>query len=82
MPSAQAAIRQPGKGDGPGASGMDPKPANLAAEQASLKDDYIFWRVSEGGKMAPFNSSMPAWKGKITDDQIWQIVTYIHTLTP
>jgi len=73
---------QAGKGDGPAAAGMDPKPANLAAEQATLKDDYIFWRISEGGKVAPFSSSMPSWKGKLTEDQIWQLVAYIHTLNP
>ncbi len=73
---------QGGKGDGPAAAGLEPKPANLAGEQASLKDDYIFWRISEGGKVPPFSSAMPAWKGKLSDDQIWQLVTYIHTLTP
>jgi hypothetical protein len=25
-------------------------------------DDYLFWRISEGGAMEPFNSAIPAWK--------------------
>jgi mono/diheme cytochrome c family protein len=30
--------------------------------------------------MEPFNSSMPAQKGILTDDQVWQLVTFIRTL--
>lgn len=69
-----------GAGDGPAGSALDPKPAalnNLPAEQG---DDFLFWRISEGGAMEPFNSSMPAFKGVLTEDQIWQTVTFIRTL--
>lgn len=69
-----------GAGDGPAAGGLDPKPANLQTELADLPDDYVFWRIMDGGAMAPFNSSMPAQKGILTDDQVWQIVSYLRTL--
>ncbi|NPV56819.1 MAG: cytochrome c [Anaerolineae bacterium] len=68
-----------GKGDGPAASSLDPKPGNLAELVKTASDGYIFWRVAEGGMMAPFNSSMPAWKDVLNQDQIWQVVTYIET---
>ncbi|GIV63722.1 MAG: cytochrome c [Chloroflexota bacterium] len=68
-----------GAGDGPAAAGLDPKPAHLNEVVATAGDDYLFWRIAEGGSMAPFNSSMPAQKGILTDEQIWQVVTYIKT---
>lgn len=69
-----------GAGDGPAGAALDPKPAALNNLPANLGDDFLFWRISEGGAMAPFNSSMPAFKGVLTEDQIWQTVTFIRTL--
>jgi mono/diheme cytochrome c family protein len=68
-----------GLGDGPAGVALDPKPANLAKAATEASDAYIFWRVSEGGSMAPFNSSMPAHKDTLSEDKIWQIITYIQT---
>ncbi len=69
-----------GEGDGPAAAALNPKPASLATNEESLSDAYLHWRISEGGMMEPFNSAMPAWKTILTDDQIWQVVSYIRTL--
>lgn len=69
-----------GMGDGPAAASLDPKPADLAAVEKNLGDDFIFWRIMDGGSMAPFNSAMPAQKGILSEDQVWQLVTYIRTL--
>jgi hypothetical protein len=72
-----------GHGDGPGAEGLDPKPANLADADMmhDLSDGYLFWRVSEGGAFEPFNSAMPSWKETLTEDQIWQAIAYLTTLS-
>ena len=69
-----------GAGDGPAAAALDPKPADLATVASDQADDFLFWRIMEGGAMEPFNSSMPAQKGILTDDQVWQLVTFIRTL--
>ncbi len=69
-----------GQGDGPAGQALDPKPSNLAQKGGELGDDFLFWRISEGGAMAPFNSAMPAWKGVLSEEQIWQVITYIRTL--
>lgn len=71
-----------GAGDGPTAAALDPQPANLgdAAMMNSLSDAYLFWRISEGGAMDPFNSAMPAWKF-LPEEQRWQLVNYIRTFT-
>lgn len=65
-----------GHGDGPAGQSLVPKPKNLAVLQKSVADDYLFWRISEGKS----GTSMVAWKGILTEDQIWQIVSFIRTL--
>ena len=68
-----------GNGDGPAAVALNPKPASLA-EMKDDPDDYFFWRISEGGAMPPFNSAMPAWKNQLSQEQIWQVITYVRSL--
>jgi mono/diheme cytochrome c family protein len=72
-----------GYGDGPTAASLNPKPANLSDRQMmkDLSDAYLFWRVSEGGMMVPFNSVMPPWKNTLTEEQRWQVVNYVRTLS-
>jgi len=71
-----------GQGDGPGAAALDPKPAALGdqAMMGSLSDGYLFWRISKGGAMEPFNSAMPAWEAGLTEEQRWQLVSFVRTL--
>lgn len=69
-----------GEGDGPASGNLNPPPANLAERQPNLSDAYLFWRISEGGLMEPFNSIMPGWKGLLDEEQIWQIIAYIRTM--
>ena len=66
-----------GHGDGPAGQSLDPKPKNLAILQKSVGDDYLFWRISEGKP----GTSMVAWKGILTQEQIWQVVSFTRTLT-
>ena len=71
-----------GAGDGPAAEALDPKPSNLADVHMmeELSDGYLFWRVSEGGAFEPFNSGMPAWKQILSEDEHWQVISFIRAL--
>jgi mono/diheme cytochrome c family protein len=71
-----------GRGDGSAGQGMDPPPGNLsnATRLTTLSDGYLFWRISEGGAFAPFNSMMPAWGTLLSETEIWELVSYIRTL--
>ena len=71
----QACHGEKGLGDGPAGAALNPRPANLQTAVKETADAYLFWRVSEGGSMAPFKSSMPAQKGVLKEEQIWQVVT-------
>ncbi|RME41214.1 MAG: cytochrome c [Caldilineae bacterium] len=71
-----------GEGDGPAAANLNPKPANLSDGDmmGMLSDGYLYWRVTEGGAMEPFNSAMPAWKTVLSEEQVWQVLSYVRTL--
>jgi mono/diheme cytochrome c family protein len=68
------------KGDGAAGASLDPKPANLVTVFSEDSDDRINWVINEGGPVMGFSASMAAWKGTLTQDEIWQIITYVHTL--
>jgi mono/diheme cytochrome c family protein len=69
-----------GKGDGPAGGSLDPKPANLVQTAAETDPAYSHWVIAEGGAAAGLSPSMVAYKGILTDEQIWQIVAYMETL--
>lgn len=64
-------------GDGPAGSALDPAPSPIAHSSQMMADDYLFWRISEGG--VPFGTSMPAWT--VFDEQSrWDLVNYMRAL--
>ena len=65
-----------GHGDGPAGQSLEPRPRNLAVVQSKAGDDYLFWRVHDGKP----GTSMVAWKGILTDEQIWQVIAFVRTL--
>ncbi|HET9911702.1 MAG TPA: cytochrome c [Anaerolineales bacterium] len=65
-----------GHGDGPAGQALDPKPRNLAKLQTMAGDDFLFWRISDGKP----GTSMIAFKGVLSEEQIWQVVSFIRTL--
>jgi Cu/Ag efflux protein CusF len=73
-----------GKGLGPGAKGLAHPPADLTHHFHRAPGDgdaYLFWRVSEGGQVEPFKSAqsaMPAFKTMLSEEQRWDVLTYVH----
>ena len=65
-----------GLGDGVAGAALVPPPRNLVELQSQVQDDYLFWRIHEGKS----GTAMVAWKGILTDEQIWQVVSFIRTL--
>jgi mono/diheme cytochrome c family protein len=64
-----------GRGDGPAAVALNPKPANYTTKAISAESDgALFWKLSEGrGAMVPFKSTY-------SEKQRWELITYIRTL--
>ncbi len=63
-----------GKGSGPAAAALNPKPADWTAEKVKKETDgEIFWKITNG------RGAMPPWK-QLSEKDRWQIVNYIREL--
>jgi len=75
-------------GKGHFAHGFNPPPANFQdpGTIAMLQEAYLFWRIAKGGpglpkESTPWNSVMPAWDERLTEEQIWQVIMYLYDAT-
>lgn len=66
-----------GMGDGPAGASLDPAPAPVAHSSQMMADDYLFWRISEGG--TEFGTTMPGWKS-LDENSRWDIINYMRAL--
>lgn len=70
-----------GGGDGPLAEGMKPRPSNLTAlPHAALQDDYLYFRIAEGGAFFPYASTMPGMIDVLSEADIWALVDVVYSL--
>ncbi len=71
-----------GMGHGDAGLALYPSPALLAdlIRMPQAVDEYLLWAISEGG--APFGTKMPVFKDALTQEQIWQVVTYMRAGFP
>jgi len=67
-----------GLGDGDAGQSLSPSPAVLAymITRPIAVDHYLLWSISDGGSQ--FGSEMPAFKDKLTQDEIWEIIAYMR----
>jgi mono/diheme cytochrome c family protein len=72
-----------GAGDGPIGPTLSPPPANLAflSQMPMVQwDSFMYWTVAEGG--AQFGSAMPAFKGTLSNYDIWAVIAYVQARLP
>jgi mono/diheme cytochrome c family protein len=63
-----------GKGNGPAAAALNPKPADWTSDKVKKESDgEIFWKISNG------RGPMPPWK-HLPEKERWEIVNYIREL--
>ncbi len=65
-----------GRGDGPSATDLDPRPADLSLPALVAKTDEVIYRQITEGKRP-----MPSYRAKLSEDQRWLLVRYVRTLT-
>jgi mono/diheme cytochrome c family protein len=68
----------PGVAPDDAALGMTPVPANLIPTAQEWTAAEIHWVVKHGIKM----TGMPAWKYRMSDDEIWQVVAFLKRRLP
>lgn len=65
-----------GKGDGPKAANMDPRPADLSsADVVAQSDAALYRRITAGRK------PMPSFEKLLSDEQRWRALSYIRTFS-
>lgn len=71
-----------GTGGGDAGSALYPSPALLAhlLRMPYGIDPYLLWAIAEGGE--PFGTRMPAFKDRLDQAQIWQIITFMRAGFP
>lgn len=62
------------KGNGPAAINLAVKPTNLRTMAGLHTDGDLAWKITNG------RGAMPAWKGMLGKNQVWDLVNYIQSL--
>ena len=72
-----------GKGDGPAAGPLTPKPANHADHVylGTLSDEHLYQVISKGGASVGKSPLMAPWGGVINDQGIRDLVAFIRKLS-
>lgn len=72
-----------GKGDGPGAASLNPKPRDHTDGKTmkAMTDDYLFKITKLGGAAVGKAPTMPPWGGALSDEDIKNVVAFIRTLS-
>jgi copper transport protein len=66
-----------GKGDGPYAANLNPRPVDLTGSHLTTHTDGdLYWWVSHGIA----GTGMPSFSGTLTDQDIWSIIRYVRSL--
>jgi mono/diheme cytochrome c family protein len=65
-----------GLADGPAALTLNPRPVNLQLHVPQHPDGFLHYWIAEGVQ----GTAMPAWKDRLSDTQIWQIIRYLREL--
>lgn len=71
-----------GKGDGPAAAALTPKPADFTnkAYMMALKDQYLFDLIQKGGAAAGKSPLMTPFGSKLKDGEIHDVIAYVRSL--
>ena len=71
-----------GRGDGPAAAGLRPKPADMTSAdwQSSVEDDYLRDIITRGGSAVGKSPMMTPWGHALKDDDLDNVIAFIRDL--
>lgn len=71
-----------GKGDGPDAEDLDPKPADHTNGKAMnrLRNNYLFTLIKNGGKAVGKSDQMPGWGNVLSEKDINDVIAFVRSL--
>jgi mono/diheme cytochrome c family protein len=64
-----------GRGNGPSAQSLEPKPANFAdpSRMKGQSDGDLAWKIVTG------RGPMPSWEPVLSEAEIWNVINYVRT---
>lgn len=70
-----------GEGNGPGAASLKTKARNFTdcAVMKQISDETMFKVIKGGGASVGLPGDMPSWSNGLSDDEIHDLVAFIHT---
>lgn len=73
-------------GDGWFSYGVSPPPTDLEENIPLLQESFLFWRIAKGGpglpdEGGPWESMMPAWEKFLTEEEIWDVISFLYDFT-
>lgn len=73
-----------GKGDGPTAAKLDPRPRNLTNGKYTdhISNLDLLGVIKGGGEFRNLSTCMPPWGNILQDQDIWNVVAFIRSLSP
>lgn len=71
-----------GKGDGPAAIALNPKPRNYTdcKEMSKRGDAELFKAIKDGGPAVNLSPLMVAFGSQLTDKEIWDTIAFIRSI--
>lgn len=66
-----------GRGDGPQAPFLSPRPGNLVSAYTSVKSDTELLTIIANGKP---HTAMPGWKDRLSEEERKEVLAYIRSL--
>lgn len=71
-----------GKGDGPAAVALNPKPRNYTdcAEMGKRGDTELFKAIKEGGPAVNLSPLMVAFSSQLSDKEVWDTIAFIRSI--
>ena len=68
-----------GKGDGVDGASLVVSPANFQSQRSREKPDFeLLITISHGIAYSP----MHGWRGRLSEDEMWDVISYIRTMAP
>lgn len=71
-----------GKGDGPAAAALNPKPRDMTdkAYMSKLTDKFLFDITAKGGAALQKSPLMPGWESTLKEADVGDVVAYMRSL--
>ncbi len=62
--------------DGVAGINFDPAPSPIGMTSLILSDEFLFWRISEGGAL--YGTAIPSFDSMLDEKDLWDLINYLR----